>query len=135
MMLRHRGNPEAEQLTAECEAFLGGSYAEHLRRAGVPLPAWVWLNLIAHGTLDELRALATGPAPPPVWPRARWFLAGEVLAAVESGGCSLRGLQRDALIPLEQQAMTGDAASRWGPAELVRRTRELVQGHARPLRR
>ena len=133
-MFRHHSDPEADELIAGCEAFLDGSYAEHLRRAGVPVPAWAWLNLIAHGTLDELRALATGPVPPSVWPRARWFLAGEVVDAVESGWCSLAGLQRDVLIPLEQRAMVGDTASRWGPGDLARRTREVVHGHARPVR-
>jgi hypothetical protein len=135
MMFRHRSDAEAEELIAGCEAFLDGSYVEHLCRAGAPAPAWAWLNVIAHGTLDDLRALAAGPVPPSVWPRARWFLAGEVLDAVEGGQCSLAGLQRDVLIPLEQRAMSGDAAGRWGPGELTRRTRGLVDDHARRVRR
>ena len=132
-MFRHRadeGDEEVDELVSESEDVLRGSYAERLLQARSPIPPWAWLNLLAHGTLNQLRALARQPAPQWVWPRARWFLVGEVLDVVDSGASSLRTLQREVLVPLE--LCTSGVADGWGPVELVRTTLGAV--HAQLVR-
>jgi hypothetical protein len=131
-MLRRRADDEAHELVADCEDVLRGAYAERRLRAGASVPPWAWLNVLAHGTLEELRALGQAQCPHWVWPRARWFLVGEVLDAVDSGASSLRTLQREVLIPLELRAAC--EGSGWGPSDLVRETRRQVQGGSRSIR-
>uniref|UniRef100_UPI00397DF477 hypothetical protein n=1 Tax=Salmonella sp. SAL4435 TaxID=3159890 RepID=UPI00397DF477 len=80
---------EGRALANDCESFLAGRLAEHLylRQGGVPV--WAWTNLLAHGTVDELRAPpGRFPGLPPVlepWISARRYLAGEILDVVADG--------------------------------------------------
>jgi hypothetical protein len=92
------------EIAQECELFLDGRYVEHLRKARRPIPAWVRLNPVAHGTVDDLRQLVSVAAHPSAqwdWVTATGRLAGEVLNAVEGDAERLRCLQREILIPLE----------------------------------
>jgi len=117
--MRHRRtNPAGTPLAAECGAFLDGSYAEHLVDRVQIVPAWSWLNLLAHGTEAEIRDAArssTGRG----WRGARRFLAGEVVDRIESGHGPLEELQRSALVPLELKLASLPSAARWGPGQLV----------------
>lgn len=97
----------AAELVAGCEAFLQGRYHEHLVASGRLVPAWAWLNVLAHCTLAELREVATGQrwrsgwnGCPRLWREALAFMASEVLDAAgdETG---LRSIQRSRLVPLE----------------------------------
>jgi hypothetical protein len=54
-----------DDIAAECHLFLTGRYAERSDAAGRHLPAWVWLNELAHGSPDELSALAGGTSTRP----------------------------------------------------------------------
>jgi hypothetical protein len=129
--MRSRRNHHHEaRLIAGCEAFLQGTYVEHLMSQRDPVPPWAWLNLLAHATQDELRAVVQGPPPTSAWPRAQWFLAGEVLDAVDGSSCSLPDLQHDVLVRLELAAASSEAARRWGPDRLVSTTRRLVRDRA-----
>lgn len=114
-----RGDPAATQLVAECEAFLSGRYADDLMEAHEAVPAWTWLNLLAHGSEAELRGAASaGAVMLSNWSRARSFLAGEVLDRVDIGAVTLDALQRDVLIPLELDLAAHDP--RWlRPSQLV----------------
>jgi hypothetical protein len=126
-MWPRRKDREQTRLVAGCETFLRGTYAEHLLGLGDPVPPWAWLNLLAHATDEELRAAAREPAPSSVWQRARWFLAGEILDAVDGSPCSLDDVQHDVLVRLELAAASSVAAKRWGPDRLVNTTRRLVR--------
>jgi len=79
----------------DCEAFLEGTLAERMERRGDLLPTWVWLNLLAHGSPERLRACrATGGRRGSTsrdWRLARYYLAMEILSAADRYG-SLEGL-------------------------------------------
>ncbi len=88
-------------LGLECAMFLAGEYAGYLESEGRPVPAWAWVNRLAHGTEGDLRTLAGGPkrdgSPGGMISR----IASHVLDLLESDDVSLPDLQRRALIPLE----------------------------------
>ncbi|HET7486705.1 MAG TPA: hypothetical protein VFJ85_02165 [Acidimicrobiales bacterium] len=140
-MRRRQENPEAAELVLEAEAFLAGTYVDHMVEAGRRVPTWAWINLLAHGNEAEVRETArgsmgvwslmrtmfTGPTQRDAWPnasvpdwcRARAFLAGEVLDEIRARGCTIQDLQEEILIPLELALATHRPARRWAPAELV----------------
>jgi hypothetical protein len=69
-------------LVAECEAFFSGRSAQYLDNQNRPVPAWAWLNLLAHGSEEDIAAVAAGESEPPrstsatsVWRQALAFLA------------------------------------------------------------
>jgi hypothetical protein len=97
-------------IVSECESFLAGSYAQHLQSVGRTVPAWAWLNRLSHGSLAELRSLASGHGGRQGDPAsaAIRFLAGELLARADDDAASVAALQRDVLVP-EELAL----ASRW----------------------
>jgi len=94
-------------LADEAAAFLEGRLLESQRAtgAGGRVPPWLWLNAVAHGDTQVLRALVQPgrPAGGPVggWRSVRAELARELLD--RSGGDAelLADLQRRALVPLE----------------------------------
>jgi hypothetical protein len=97
-----------DDIATECQLFLTGRYAERLDASGRPLPAWVWLNELAHGSPDELSALAGGTTArphPQVWASAITYLAGELLVLADGDTARLRALQSDVLVPLELRQM------------------------------
>jgi hypothetical protein len=98
------GRYEGRALARECEWFLDGRLAERLYQDGNPVPVWAWMNLLAHGTLEDLRSRpGTFPNAPhslQPWVEARRYLADEVLDVVAHGS-PLPTVQREALIPLE----------------------------------
>lgn len=118
-MWRHREDPRAGELIAETEAFLTGSFADHLIALGQPVPLWAWLNVLAHGSEADLCRVSCSRTPGGDWHRARAFLAGEVLDHLEAGTCSLTDLQRDILIGLELEVAAIRSPLGWGPGQLV----------------
>lgn len=105
---RSDDDPCGQQLVDEIEAFLAGRLAEVLEAADRPVPPWVWLNRIAHGSLAEVRRTAAEwqrVGADSTWRRARTFLAGEVLDQAPLP-VNLRRLQHDVLVPLELQLAT-----------------------------
>ena len=117
--MRHRrGDPVGAALAGECEAFLAGAYADHLVDQVQVVPAWAWLNLLAHGTEDQVREAATTFGARG-WPGARRCLAGELIDIVDSGLAPLDLLQRACLVPLELELAARPSAMRWSPAQLV----------------
>jgi hypothetical protein len=113
---------QARTLIEECEAFLSGRYVELCEFRGDAVPVWAWLNLLAHGTDDDLRTVAAQRASADRWRQARTFLAGELLDLVDlagAGGPSLPLLQRDALVPFELDLISCPGASAWQPRILV----------------
>jgi hypothetical protein len=91
-------------LVSESAAYLGGTYAETCASQGKDVPRWAWTNLLAHGSVEDLRrqaqALDRGLLHTRAWLAARAYLATEVLDLVDRGA-PLLALQHDVLVPLE----------------------------------
>jgi len=114
-----------QEFVAECEAFLSGHYAQWLAEENRPVPVWAWLNVVAHGSDDDLTSLATGEPPgqhaqgASVWQQALAFLAQELISQATRRNCSLADLQRSTLVPLELELAGRRASGAGEPAQLV----------------
>jgi hypothetical protein len=97
----------ADLLAVETEAFLSGRLAEHYIDRGVEVPAWAWLNAVAHRNDAELAAMVLAGRPERVplalgrWYDARLTLAVVVLDIARYSREDITELQQEALIPLE----------------------------------
>ena len=106
-MWRTRNRAWEEEFVAECEVFLSGHYAQWLAEENRTVPVWAWLNVLAHGSDDDITALATGEPPSRrsqsacVWQQALAFLAQELTSQATRRGYSLADIQRSTLVPLE----------------------------------
>jgi hypothetical protein len=109
----------AAGMVEECEAFIDGRAAELAGARGAPVPVWAWMNLLAHGTEDDLRYEATAPPGSDRWRQARAFVAAELVDRIDSGRVSLAEFQRDVLMPLELDVMSCRAADQWSPGQLA----------------
>ncbi len=95
-------------LADEASAFLDGRLQEHLfgGAGGRHAPPWVWLNAVAHGDATLLQQIVDTAGPPadPIldWGEARAALAGELLARAGDDRAVVQRLQREVLVPLEQ---------------------------------
>ena len=110
-----RKTSEAETLVRECEAFLAGNYLDRAEPTLDPPPPWAWLNLLAHGSCDELvdARRRLGAVDEADWWVRRWrgaqrYLAGEILDACHGDPGALRDLQRRILVPLELELTGSD---------------------------
>jgi hypothetical protein len=103
MRVRRTSPAVADELVAIVE----GRLVEHLLSRRIVVPAWAWLNLVAHGLeVDLVRTAEVSPRRHGrnSWAAARRFLAEEVLGAARDQG-SLLDLQRRVLVPLELELM------------------------------
>lgn len=114
-----RSHPAAVALIEECEAFFAGTFVELCEERATPVPAWAWMNLLAHGTEDQLSTGTTQHPSAGRWRHARAFLAGELLDLTDAGRLCLPEFQRDVLVRLELDVMSRPAADRWQPGQLV----------------
>lgn len=123
---------DAEELAAECEAFLAGRYAERVEDLPAPVPVWAWTNLLAHGSAEDLRAATVTPrraaAGVRSWHSARAYLAVEVIEAAERYG-SLSELQESVLVPLELSLAGRAHVDHWSCNRWVRTVRAALAGH------
>ncbi len=88
------------QLVTECEAFLSGAYAAYLQAQHMHVPAWAWINRLAHGTQADIERLAAnddGDTPDALTS----CIAAHLIDATQQRGISLDSLQHNNLIPLE----------------------------------
>lgn len=111
----------AAALVEECQAFLAGSYADHLDEKGLPIPTWAWTNLLAHGSELDLHRQEGPPnsqGSPACfqWRAARSYLAREILDHTKECTVDLTELQRKVLIPLELElARSSETSARSDP--------------------
>lgn len=107
----------------ECDAFLAGEWAEYLAACGEPVPAWAWLNRVAHGRVGELRALTRAPgwgyAPLDEWDRLRACVADTLFQRSRPASTDVAGLQRSVLVPLELVLLDDEQMRRLTNAELL----------------
>ena len=101
-------SPEPERrFDNEFDAYLAGAYPEWARQTNQPIPAWAWVNRIAHASLPDLHAMASqshiaGSSPDlVVWEHLVRFLAKEVLATLGGDETRLHDLQHCVLVPVE----------------------------------
>jgi hypothetical protein len=120
MAMWRRPDPAAVAMVQECEAFLAGAYAELMLDRDAPVPVWAWMNLLAHGTEDQLRACAHTAPSLHRWRQARAYLAGELVNLVDRGALCLPEFQSQVLIPLELDVMDCPASQSWSPGQLAR---------------
>jgi hypothetical protein len=121
-----RKNSDAGQLERDVvndsEAFLLGHLAERFMQQGSDIPAWAWLNLLAHATYDELRSEVTAEPMEHLgvrnWQRLRAYLATEVLAIADGPG-TLLALQESVLRSLELEVAASSEAKWWIPSEVA----------------
>lgn len=136
-MWRRNARSAADELAAECEAFLAGRYLEYLKCRGHPIPAWAWTNPLAHAPEEQLRnMIATrGDAMSPAggWFHACCYLAGELLDLAERRG-SLAELQTTALVPLELELISHRALACSRPGTWVATVMAALPDH-RQMRR
>ncbi len=124
-----------QEFVAECEAFLSGHSAQRLAEENRPIPLWAWVNALAHGSKDDITALATGEPPSAhdrsasVWHQALAFLAQELTSQTTRRGCSLADLQRSTLVPLELELAGRRASGTGEPAQLVARVLSALARH------
>ncbi len=130
-------------LVAECEAFLSGHLALCLGQQKRLVPAWAWLNALAHGSEDDIAALAAArPEPPganswaaPLWHQALAFLAHELMYQVARQGRPLAELQRSTLVPLELELARRSVPTSTKPGELVASVLRALAEHPTSRRR
>lgn len=89
------------QLTDEIDAFLSGSAREYLEGHHRSVPAWAWINVLAHGARADLEQAASQKANDGSAASLTSFLAVQILSAVDHGGVGLPALQWDKFLPLE----------------------------------
>jgi hypothetical protein len=118
-MWPRRSDRRGTALAMECEAFLAGRYVELCESRGEHVPTWAWINLLAHGTEDQLReTMEHDPCNGP-WSQARGFLAGELLGLMDADRLSLSAFQRHVLVPLELDTISSSSAVGWRPSQFV----------------
>lgn len=139
-MLRVQGLSDrrrARALAADCEAFLTGHLADRLEQAGRRVPPWAWMNLVAHGSGDDLHAERAAHLPPDLpagrWHEVRCLLAAEVLGM--TGGGSLAELQREVLVPLELELASRAEVGSWRPNQLALAVEHALDDRRRLRRR
>ncbi|HEY7626980.1 MAG TPA: hypothetical protein VH761_07925 [Ilumatobacteraceae bacterium] len=116
-------DPDGRELVRDCEAFLAGRYVEYVLNRGDHVPTWAWTNLLAHGTVEQLRSPATTFSVNWIellqpWLQARAYLAGEILDAAYRDGPLCR-VQRKLLVPLELRLASDPATKLLAPSEWV----------------
>lgn len=114
------------EIADECEAFLAGRYVEMvIGKYRQLLPAWAWVNPLAHADYSDLTRLAE-LSPDRDDPLGFFsYLADEVLLRTGGDDQALRRMQHDALVPLELALLRQPNAI--DHAELARVIQDLLE--------
>jgi len=123
----------------DCGAFLRGRLVETLEARKAPVPTWAWTNLLAHGSMEELRLASLEE---PVhrgdeyleWRQGRSYLATLMLASARSFGPLLALQQEAALIPLELMLAARTEPGISNPTNWVAQVEAVLQLHRDTLR-
>jgi hypothetical protein len=99
---RRRRVRNRSEIAKECEAFLTGRYDEMvIGKYRQLLPAWAWVNPLAHADYSDLTRLAELSPDRHDPLDFLSYLADEVLLRTGGDDQALRRMQHDALVPLE----------------------------------
>ena len=121
---------------SDCEAFLHGTHVEYLDSAACIIPSWAWLNVLAHGTEDQITSLANGASSQyeaagrgTEWASMMSLLAVEMLGLAKATSRSVSEIQRSILVDVEP-ALARECDNRCPrPREVVGRTMAALHGH------
>jgi hypothetical protein len=126
---KHEPLVAEDAAVSEAIAVLEGRVVERLPGACLALQ-WGWVNKLAHGSWEDLAALADAGSPSSSWEAAASYLAGALLdQGHDSSG--LLFLQRNAVIPVELTLLSTPASGRINSTDLAM----LVEHEIRRLRR
>lgn len=130
-----RAESPGDDVGTECEEFLSGRFARMLATRGEPVPAWAWLNQVAHATRQEVAALAATAGSPRRLGAGDWRAAVAAVALdllwLAQNERALQLLQLEALVPVELALMGDQTALVGTPEELVRIARAALFGSPR----
>lgn len=88
-------------IVEQCSAFLNGTYRELLERRRQVVPAWAWVNALAHGDEEEVRRCAAAPVGQDDCESYVARLARHTLVKMRSENLTLKEVQDTILVPLE----------------------------------
>lgn len=105
-------------------AYRSGRYVEYLAEREKPVPAWAWLNAMAHGSVVLVSSLAVAGVlayeydqPVRAWHRARKTMAMAVMENAGRRRCSLADVQAEVLCGLELELAATAGVYDRGPIE------------------
>lgn len=127
------------ELVEDSAAFLDGRLAEVLEGRKAAVPTWAWTNLLAHGSMEELRLASREPHVRRgdeygEWRESRSYLAAMMLASARSFGPLLALQQEAALVPLELTLAACPQPGGCSAADWVAQVEAVLRFHQDTLR-
>ena len=126
------------EFVADCEAFLDGRLVEVLEARRAAVPTWAWTNLLAHGSMEELRLTSIEDVHRGdeyrEWREGRAYLATLMLASAGSFGPLLALQQEAVLIPLELTLADHSEPDIRTPRDWVAQVEAVLRLHTDTLR-
>jgi hypothetical protein len=121
-MWRRRNHSEnTDSVVLASVRMLEGNAAELFRESGQGVPAWAYLNALAHSQADQLTTLTTAPLflRPGGWDAVVAYLATELLTIAHGRPDQISVIQRAALVPLELGLLAGEVPEPEIPGQLA----------------
>jgi hypothetical protein len=121
-MRRVRREGRADEVAAECAAFLTANLVEHWEADGRAIPIWAWTNLLAPGSKELIAQSISRPSRHRLLARSWWIARAQLadlLLNLICGSCSLSELQHSVLIPLELELASLPEMSFWNHHQWV----------------
>ncbi len=120
-------------------AFLDGRLVEVLEDRKATVPTWAWTNLLAHGSMEDLRLASLEEHVHRgdkywEWRESRSQLAALMLASARSFGPLLALQQEAALIPLELMLAARPERNLCNPTDWVAQVDAVLRRHRDNLR-
>jgi len=129
----------SRELVEDCGAFLGGRLVETLEARKAPVPTWAWTNLLAHGSMEELRLASLEERIRRGdeywnWRQGRSYLATLMCLSARSFGPLLALQQEAALIPIELTLAAQPEPDICTPTDWVAQVEAVLRLHRDTLR-
>jgi hypothetical protein len=112
-------NSSTSFVADECESFLAGEYVDRLLDLDREIPAWAWVNTIAHAAPGRVAELANETSMPPsmradyrAWMTVIRAIAEDVLVAATDSATTVEEIQALTLMPIEFALMSNPVGPR-----------------------
>jgi hypothetical protein len=135
--IRHKAHDTkaiSSDVAEECESFLSGGYLDRLNDRSVEIPAWAWINLVAHAAparVEELSMAALGPSTMRADHRAWWIvvraIAERMVVTATESATTIEEIQSLTLVPIEFALMSNPV----GPRTTLRVVEQALERTAR----
>jgi hypothetical protein len=123
-------------IAGEVLDFLQGRSLERFQRSGVaPVPEWSYINVVTYAEPEYIRQLAAVAPPEPLktatWLEVVTVMARDLLelAGVGADDRTIRTLQIECLLPLEDRLIASAGDQPIGPARALAMARSFLRGH------